>query len=214
MSTTLNDSLSQILDSNTQARIVLHWNEGELYLEGVDISTIQSNNTSGVSTASSSQTMTKLPSWDKNTNYQINDLVAWEGIIYKGNQANNKNNAPDPSASFWWEFAINLASIDSISVQGKTLEELADFILKGKDIVNMYSKDEVNAMLIQSFNTVNARQLGGKSLEEIQQWVVDKVTTSANTIDKTITDFLAGKRSDLEDPLLTIFRDYSTYNGY
>jgi hypothetical protein len=163
---------SNAITLNTnEARIILDWAENNWYVSSVDYHTditVKAQNTTSTAKTTNSTGGVKTPEWDGTYKYNSGDIVAYKGIMYVSKQNQNQDNAPD-SGNFWWNNIINLSAVDAITLEGKNIKEIIKEVLGGNLITDYYKKLEVENLLVDASNSVNAKRLDNLSLEDLRK---------------------------------------------
>jgi len=188
---------SIVLTTN-EAKIILDWDDGQWYVSDIDYST----DSDGSSTSSTSSTVTgggvKIPEWDSNYKYNTNDIIAYKGILYVSNQTPNQENFPD-EGTFWWKPLIDYNNIDALTLEGKNFTELARAILGGNLISDYYKKTEVDNQILIRFNNVDAKKLGGKTLDYIVNDYETKIEEISSISENYVYHYLNDDDNDSFD---------------
>jgi len=175
--------------SSNEAKIILNWDDGTFYLADNDYHTdiiVKGQTTATATTAKNQNTGgVKVPEWDQSYKYNVNDIVAFSGIMYVSKQNQNQNNAPN-NGTFWWNNVFNLSSVDAITIEGKNLKDIFQDILGGNKITDYYKKSEVENILLDATNSINAKRLENLTLSDIRKEYtalteVAKIAASAHT---------------------------------
>lgn len=153
-------------DLTAKAQIILDWDNGQWYISNIQ-NQDQTESTTPATASSSATAGVKVPEWDKTYKYSENDIVAYKGVLYVGKQNTNQDNIPN-SGTFWWKPLVDLSSVDSVTVEGRNMTEIARDILGGNSITDFYKKAEVDNIILTYFNNVNAKKLSDWTLAQIQ----------------------------------------------
>ncbi len=179
-----------IESADHSAKIVLDWDDGQWY-----ISDITSTNAGGESstknnnTTPTANTGVKLAVWDKSYKYSEKDLVSFDGQIFVSHQNVNQGNGP-LEGTFWWKKLVDLSTVNAITLEGKTLNEVMRVVLGGNTIADYYKKTETDNIILAYFNNVNAKTLGDWSLQNIKDAYISLVAASEISVKAYVVDYL------------------------
>jgi hypothetical protein len=185
MATTSNSTVL----TTSEAKIILDWDNGIWYVSDNNYkggNAVTQTPGTAVSTSTSSTGGVKVPEWDSGYKYNVNDIVAFTGVVYVSRQNQNQNNSPS-SGNFWWNNIIDLSAVDAITLEGKNVDDIAKDILGGNVIGDYYKKKEVDGILVQTANEINAKKLNDWSLLDIQT-EYKKLVNTAKTESITYTN--------------------------
>lgn len=204
-------STNTIVLTTKEAKIILDWDDGQWYVSDIDYS--NGNNSSGntdgsgggASVTATSNNGVKVPEWDTNYKYSINEIVAFSGILYVSKQNQNVGNTPNRD-KFWWNPVVDLTNIDAITLEGKNLNEVMRTVLGGSNITDFYKKSEVDNIVLSYFNNVNAKKLGDWKLEDIKTNYTNLIEASEkNSMKYTENYFLDESVGSFDQNLVTLF---------
>ena len=162
-STTLNITTQ----TGKEAQIVLDWDDDVFYISSITSATDSSYVSPSASAVADSTSSVKVAVWNKEYKYSKNDIIADDGILYTSMQNQNKGNKPN-DGTFWWQPVVDLSHVDAVTLEGKNLTEITRTILGGNVISDYYKATETKALILNYINNINAKQLGGWSLEDIK----------------------------------------------
>lgn len=194
--------------TTNEAKIILDWDDGKWYISDWAYSTdiVPKNTTISTSTTTASSTGgVKVPEWDQSYKYNKNDIVAYSGILYVSKQNQNQNNAPN-NGTFWWNNIINLSAVDAITLEGKNIKDITKDILGGNVIGDYYKKVEVESLLLDASNSVNAKRLSNYTLDDIKKdynTAIDTAKTAANNY--TVAYLNNSADDSFDKSLVTLF---------
>lgn len=191
-------------DLTAKAQIVLDWDNGQWYISNI-VNQEQAEGGTQVTTQSSATAGVKVPEWDNTYKYGIDDIVAYKGVMYVAKQNANQDNIPN-SGTFWWKPLIDLSSVDSITVEGRNMTEIARDILGGNSISDFYKKTEVDNIILTYFNNVNAKKLSDWTLAQIQNDYTTKISETGDNAELYVKTYLADdSQNSLQQQMVDIF---------
>ena len=180
-----------IVLTTREAKIILDWDDGQWYVSDIDYSTGDDSTDAEGSTGATASTSggVKVPEWDTSYKYNQNDIVAYEGILYVSDQNQNQGNEPD-GGTFWWKPIVDLSAVDAITLEGRNFNELTKAVLGGNLISDYYKKTEVNNILLDKLNNVNARKLENWDLNQIRTEYKSLIEASGLSSEQYVKDYL------------------------
>lgn len=191
--------------TTNEARIILDWDDGKWYVSDWAYNTdivAKAQSTTTVTTAATNTGGVKVPEWDNSYKYNQNDIVAYKGIMYVSRQNQNQSNTPNDGI-FWWNNIINLTAVDAITLEGKNISEIMKDILGGNKISDYYKKTEVENLLTDVTQSVNARRLENLTLSDIRKEYNTLSTSAKNDAINFMVNYLNSDLAEGFDQLLT-----------
>jgi len=188
-----------------EAKIILDWDDGQWYISDFNQGTKNVlQNLSSISNTSENSGL-KLASWDSNYKYNLNDLVGFEGAIYRSDQNQNRDNLPG-NGLFWWKPLIDVDQLDATTLMGKTVEMIMLDTLGGNEITDYYKKTDVENLILLSSNNIDAKKLNSWSLEDIKNAYTSLILNSSKeTKQSVIEHFTSEHDSGYQQELITLF---------
>lgn len=199
-----------IVVTTREAKIILDWDDGHWYVADVSYTGEEfvpkgSDTTTGVVTTATTGGGVKVPEWNQTYKYSVNDIVAYNGILYVSKQAQNNGNSP-ASGTFWWGPFVNLDGLDAITLEGKNLAEIMKAVLGGNLISDYYKKTEVDIIILTYFNNVNAKKLEDWALNDIKNDYGAKIAASEQRAQNYATGYLTNDTpTGFDQSLVTLF---------
>jgi len=203
MSETTNNVLTSVADENGQitltaanleAKIILDWDDGQWYISDIQSGTGNSEAENAAAAASSDSGGVKLATWDSGYKYAESDIVAYDGSLYVSNQNVNQGNEPT-SGNFWWSSVVDLSTVDAVTLEGRNLQEISRDILAGNVITDYYKKTETDNVILTYFNNVNAKKLGDRTLDEIEESFETKIAEAEQRAKDFSVDYVNDESS-------------------
>ena len=194
---TIKENGTIVIDApNLEAKIILDWDDGQWYISDIQTADDVGGNTKNQqqSTNTNESGGVKLATWDSGYKYSEKDIVAYEGLLYVSRQNVNQGNNPS-AGTFWWGPVVDLSTVDAITLEGRNLKEISRDILGGNSITDYYKKSEVDNTILTYFNNVNAKKLGNRTLEEIQEDYSKRITESEQRAKDFVVDYLNSESS-------------------
>lgn len=196
-----------LVTPNSEAKIILDWDDGQWYISDIQPNTGGSSgsNTGGTTNNTAQNSGVKVPEWDQSYKYAQNDIVAYKGTLYVSGQNTNQGHKPNLD-KFWWHPIIDLTSVDAITLEGKNLTEIIRSVLGGNSISDYYKKSEIDNIILNYFNNVNAKKLNDWSLQNIKDDYNSLIRASESKSEQNISNYITNESpTGFDQSLVNLF---------
>lgn len=183
-----------IPNTGKEAQIILDWDDNQWYISSITNST-DSSSSSSTNTVADTSSGVKVAVWINDYKYSKNDIIGKDGALYVSMQNQNKGNEPT-DGTFWWQPVVDLTHVDAITLEGQNLAEITRTILGGNVISDYYKATETKALILNYVNNINAKQLGGWSLEDIKADYVSLSNLAKLQAKTDAIDYFTSEASD------------------